>query len=357
MRRVVVTGAAGLVGRSVVSRLADDAPDTEIVAIDRRELNVNGYRSVVVRHCDLGVSDLAGLLAGASTIVHLATVASVTATDSSATGGDGGNDLAILRRVLDAAGRLDVDHVVVLSSAAVYGAHPDNPVPLTEDAPPRPNDDFDWANERLELERLAQQWGLGAERHVTVLRPTSVVANKRLGHFAAALRSARTGVAADSDAPVQYLHVDDLATAIVAAVVERFDGVLNVAPNGWISPETMAELEGPKPRLRLPSDLVRRLASLVHRAGLTPVPPAVVTFTEHPWVVANDRLRLLGWRAAHSNEEAWVQSHAPLLIESLPARRRQEIALVAAAATLISTLAVLVSVLRRIRKRRRRSPS
>ncbi len=48
--------------------------------------------------------------------------------------------VATVRRSLDAAHQASA--VVLWSSGIVYGAHPDNPVPLDEDAPLRPNFDF-----------------------------------------------------------------------------------------------------------------------------------------------------------------------------------------------------------------------
>ncbi|MBV9042245.1 MAG: hypothetical protein JOZ68_14660, partial [Acidimicrobiia bacterium] len=53
-------------------------------------------------------------------------------------------DVDRLRTSLRAAGS-DVGRVVYLSTAMVYGAWPNNPVPLTEDAPMRPNPDFAFA--------------------------------------------------------------------------------------------------------------------------------------------------------------------------------------------------------------------
>src|SRR5947208_2428404 len=52
-----------------------------------------------------------------------------------------GGDVDETAALLDAAGAVGVRHVVVLSSAAAYGAWPDNPIPLTEDAILRPNPD------------------------------------------------------------------------------------------------------------------------------------------------------------------------------------------------------------------------
>lgn len=345
---MVVTGAHGSVGRRVVARLAGQQPSVSVVAIDR-EASPAPYSSVTTKQADLADADLGALFSGADSVVHLAS----TVRPGTLNPAEIELEAALLHRVLDALSSAGVPHLVVMSSATVYGAWRDNPVPITEDAAVRPIPDFDWAVQRHRLERLAQQWGTGPKRSVTVLRPAAVVAEARLGPLAKTLRTARSGVAADGDPPVQYLHVDDLAAAVVAAVNARYDGILNVAPDGWISPDTLAELEGPRPRLRVSSLVARISSALRWRSGLAPTPPPAVPYAIHPWVVANDRLRALGWRAAYSNEEAWVVSHEPGPLESLPARRRQELLLAGAAVLVVGFLVTAVVTVRAWRRSRR----
>ena len=67
------------------------------------------------------------------------------------------------RRVLEAAGRAGVNRVVRLSSAAVYGAWENNPVPLTEDAVLRPNPGYLPAILDAECERVLAEWANGKD--------------------------------------------------------------------------------------------------------------------------------------------------------------------------------------------------
>jgi len=343
--RVVVTGAAGAVGRRVVRRLGHELSRAEVLGIDRvADADPAGPALKLV---DLATDDLGGVFAGATALVHLATTIQPDVDDDLA----GELELAIVRRVLDAADEAGVEHVVVLSSAMVYGAWVGNPVPLTEDAPIRPNPDFGWANVRARVEQLASEWGTRPGRLVSVLRPTAVVADDSLGQLARVLHAARLGIAAEGDPPVQYLHVDDLAAAVATVVGARFDGVANVAPDGWIPPDALAELEGPTARVRVPGWAARALAALRSRAGFSPIPPGIVPYTSHAWVVANDRIRQLGWEPGHSNEEAWVVSHEANPLDRFPARRRQELAL-GLAALLVTALVVGLAVVA-VRLRRR----
>ena len=342
---VVVTGAAGAVGSRVVRQLIRERPELDVRAVDK--LAVGTRPGLDVKQVDLAADDLTAVLSGAQTVVHLATAVAPDVDDPAADD----LELAILSRVLDAATDVGVGQVVVLSTAMVYGAWVGNPLPLTEDAPVHPNPDFPWATTRARVEQMAIEWGAKAGAAVSVLRPTAVVTDDTLGQLARVLHTARVGIAAIGDPPVQYLHADDLAAAIVTVVDAGFDGVANVAPDGWIPPDALAGLEGTKPRVRVPAWAARGAAALRSRAGLAPIPPGIVPYTSHSWVVANDRLRALGWRADYSNEEAWVVSHDPSPLEQLPARRRQELALVAAALLGLGLLAAVVVLVRRLSRR------
>ncbi len=363
MKRVVVTGARGSVGRRVVAQIAGQHLGVSVVAVDRHAMAAP-FGAMTTRQvdlADLAEADLVDVFAGADSVVHLAT--SVTAGTTNPT--EVAQEIALLHRLLDALSAADVPHLVMVTSAMVYGAWPDNPVPLTEDSPIRPNPDFDWAVQRRRLEVMAMRWGQASQasghgsqaggRSVTVLRPAAVVAEGRLGQLADTLRAARSGVVADGDPPVQYLHADDLAAAVVTAVSTRYNGALNVAPDGWIPPDTLAELEGPQPRLRMSSHFVRVVSALRWRTGLAPTPPGVVPYTACPWVVASDRLRALGWSAAYSNEEAWVVSHDPGLLETVTAKRRQQVLLGVLCAVVVTVAGLIAWVfwwLRRLNRAR-----
>jgi len=288
---------------------------------------------------ELVAGDLKRALEPIETVVHLA----------SATTGP----LEGTRRVLDAAGDAACAHLVVVTSALVYGAWPTNPVPLTEDAGLRPNPGFEPAVLLAEVERLVAEWH---DAHpaavVTILRPAPVVAEGEAGWLAPMLAAVRGVPVGDDDPPGQFVHLDDLASAVVRVVTDRLPGVFNVAPEGWIDGDALRALQG-GPRLRLPGRVAERVASWRFRAGMSPTPPGLLPWTTAPWVVAADRLRATGWTAAHSNEEAFVAGHRASPWATVSPRRRQEIALGASAGVAaLAVTAVTVAVRRRLRRPR-----
>jgi nucleoside-diphosphate-sugar epimerase len=263
--------------------------------------------------------------------------------------GVGGVDIEGTWALLEAAGAVGVSTVVVLSSATAYGAWPDNPVPLTEDAPLRPNPSLGFATHKAEVERLAAEWRRAHPGEtVALLRPTVAVASDTSDWLGSSLWSTMPLAAADEEPPAQFVHLDDLAAAVHLAVTRRLDGPFNVAPDGWISGEDLRRLAGRGPSVRLSERWRVRLARLGWKAGVTSTPPGIIAYRSHPWVVANDRIRAAGWRPTHSNEEAFVASHEPTGWSTVSPQRRQEIALVGTAVGLLALTAGAVVAVRRV---------
>jgi nucleoside-diphosphate-sugar epimerase len=252
-----------------------------------------------------------------------------------------------LRDVLDAAANTGVRHVVLVSSATVYGAWAHNPVPLTEDAPLRPNPGFADAAEKAEAERILAEWRDAHPDVATcVLRPAAVVGPGADAALARALAGTVGFRPAEAARPVQYLHVDDLRAAVELAQRQRLEGVYNVAPDGWVPDDTARALAGGTARLTLPERVARPLQAAWRAVFPTRDFPGVEPYTRHPWVVANDRLAAAGWRAEHSNEEAYVMAGEGSKLEISP-HRRQEVALAAVAVGAVSGMAAVIALLRR----------
>ncbi len=185
---------------------------------------------------------------------------------------------------------------------------------------------------------------------VAILRPTVTVAAGGNGWLAQALARSTALPVTDDEPPAQFVDVADLAAAVDLARRARLDGPRNVAPDGWISGETVRALAGGAPRVRLPERLAVRLAGLRWRWGLAVTPPELLPFTVHPWVIANDRLKADGWEPESSNEEAYVGAHRAGRWATISPRRRQELALGATAAAGVGVVLGVVALVGRRRR-------
>lgn len=273
--------------------------------------------------------ELKGILAGASALVHAA-------------------DPSTTDEVLEAAAGIGADHVVLLSTAAVYGAWADNPIPLTEDAIMRPNPGIDEVFARAEIERRAHEW---AADHpgctVTILRPCTVVVPGGPDWPSAEFDGVSGLGSGDGTRPVQFLHVEDLAAAVAVVLDNNVSGVRNVAPAGWITEDEARALSGARV-VALPEQV--RSAARRLRLGKT-IDRGAAALTQHPWVVASDLLRADGWVPVYDNREALVATRRPTWFQRLSPTKRQELSLVAiggVAAT--GAAAAAIAVARRVRR-------
>jgi nucleoside-diphosphate-sugar epimerase len=219
-------------------------------------------------------------------------------------------------------------HLVLLSSAMVYGAWANNPVPITEDAVLRPDVEFVYARQLGSVEQLADEWRLGRPgRTVTILRPAIAMAADGTTGLAAALAAGMGQRFGEDDPPAQFLHLDDLTTAVVLAAERRLDGVYNVAADGWVAGERVRALTGAVPRLKLPDRLTEVIGNLRWRFQRGPIPPGLRSYTRWPWLVANDRLKAEGWTPMVTNEQAYVEGTEAKWWTMVSPKRRQEITL------------------------------
>jgi UDP-glucose 4-epimerase len=342
VRSVAVIGVAGPVGQSLLRRLAADPSVERLVGMDVRVPDIRSPR-LEFHRIDPATADLTPMLAGTEA---LALVDLQGGPDS-----DGTAVLDAARNALAASAAAGVGSVVYSSSATVYGAWPTNPVPLTEDAPIRPNPGFSYAVAQAEAERLAAEWRDGRpETTLAVLRPVTVLGPGVGGWLARLFRDPPPVRVRDARPPVQYVHEDDVAAAVQLALLRRLDGVFNVAPDGWMSGDEARALTAGRFRVAVPEPVARRVTGLAWALGLGRTPAEVVPYLVHPWVVANDRLKAAGWEPQHTSEDAFVAGAGVPPWQSLSLGRRQAVGVGVAAAAVAAGACGAVAIVRRRRR-------
>jgi UDP-glucose 4-epimerase len=287
--RVAVTGAGGLIGRPLVSALAGDDRVEEVVAVDLRAPARPPPAGVRVVRRDVRDPGLAADLAGIDALVHLA----FRELDA---GRAASVNVAGSRNAVEAAIGAGATAIVNASSGTVYGAAPDNPVPLPEDHPLRPPPDFAYPRAKVMVERMLDELAAGRPGvRVVHVRPTTV-----LGPGAGLLLARRAYVSlADFDPPLQFTWVDDMVRAFTAALhAPEAAGPFNVGAPGTVRASEVAGVLGVR-GLRLPYAARRRVAAAMSRLRIPgALDPGFVDLARYPIVVSGARAeRELGWQA------------------------------------------------------------
>jgi nucleoside-diphosphate-sugar epimerase len=190
---------------------------------------------------------------------------------------------------------------------------------------------------------------------VAVLRPAIPIAADGTSSLARALTAGLGQRFGEADPDSQFVHHDDVASAVVLAVVRRLDGVFNVAPDGSVPGERVRALTGRRFRVPLPDRVADVVGSLRWRFQRGPIPPGLRPYTRFPWIVANDKLRAEGWSPTVTNEQAYVEGTEAKWWTMITPKRRQEIALGAMVAVIAAAVAVTATAARRWWRRRPRS--
>ena len=206
--------------------------------------------------------------------------------------------------VLTSAAAARVGRVVLLTSAMVYGARPDNPVPLPEDAPLAAEADTSVAGDLLEIEQLAcRSPRTNPGTPVTVVRPAALVGDSVdtlvTRHFEAPRLLTVKGCAPRW----QFCHLDDLTSALEFTVGGGIDGQFTVGCDGWLEQDAVEQISGLK-SIELPARLTFGTAQRLHRLGVTPAPAIDLRYVVYPWVTDGAALRAAGWHPRFTNAEA-----------------------------------------------------
>ncbi|MFD7911258.1 MULTISPECIES: SDR family oxidoreductase [unclassified Streptomyces] len=296
---IAVTGAASGVGAALVSRLAASDEVKQVVAIDERRGDCAAAQWHVL---DVRDPAIAEKLRGADVVVHLALDLDLETDPAARTA----YNVRGTQTVLTAAAAAGVHRVVLCTSAMVYGALPDNDIPLSEDSELRATAEATGVGDLLEIERLGRR----APRahpglNVTVIRPAVLVGGTDTA-LTRYFESPRLLVVAGSRPTWQFCHVDDLVSALEYAALEKVEGELAVGCEGWLEQEEVEELSGIR-RMELPSAVALGAAARLHRIGLTPSPAGDLAYTMHPWVVSVSGLHAAGWRPRWTNEEVLAE--------------------------------------------------
>lgn len=273
--------------------LADDGVE-RVRSVARRPLP--SHRKLVHTRADLRSSDARRALQGVDVLFHLGFQLWRDRRDPTAARANLHGTANVL-----AAGPA---RVVFASSAAVYGAWPDNPLPIDEGHPPRPNRECPYAEQKLVAERMC------ADAAATVVLRIGAVlgphADPRVKRAATAYRRA-VPVARGVTTALQFVHEDDVAAALLAAGSSDATGTFNVATDDWLSPQDIARLSGGRV-VTLPLRWLVRGSEVAYRLRVLPFGADRAVLLNGPLALDPSRAaEAFGWRTTRSSEHTLAE--------------------------------------------------
>jgi len=325
---VAITGATGQLGQALLERLlglgdptavpnsaqgCSDGPvaGIRLRTVSRRPLPAKLRRALGTQHTRADVRSLAAreAIEGADLVFHLAAKVWL--------GRQRGSRDEM--RSVNVDGTLNVlaarpSCTVFASSAVVYGAWPDNPLPMDEGCELRPNAQCPYAQDKSVAERVVAQ---GA-RLWSVLRFCAVLgshADQRVARSLAGYRLAVPEVRGCAQA-LQWLHEDDAVEALLRVGADLLGAgkassqVLNVATKDWVGAPDMARLAASRV-LRAPGRLVLAAAEAARWAGLSPFGADRAVLIGGPLALSPAKAaEVVSWEPRRGSEEVFTEALA-----------------------------------------------
>jgi UDP-glucose 4-epimerase len=186
------------------------------------------------------------------------------------------------RAVFDYARAYGAEHCVFVGRHTFYGAGPDSPLFHTEDEPPMELSRFPELADLVasDLYAATALWRT-PQMATTVLRVCYTLGPSGDGTLARFLRGKRVPISLGFDPLFQFMHEDDVVTALMATLDKRPRGVFNVAGPQPLPLSCVVREAGRIP-VHLPEIVI---AGLLGRFGLPKLPTGALSHVKYPVVV------------------------------------------------------------------------
>ncbi len=300
--RVVITGATGNVGTSLIEVLGSEPEVDAIVGVARRLPDWRPPKTTWAQ-ADVAGDDLASHFEGADAVVHLAWIFQPTR-DHLATWR---NNVLGSIRVFEAVARAGVPALVYASSVGAYAPGPQER-PVDESWPTHALPSAAYGREKSYLERVLDAFERDhPDLRVVRLRPGFIfkreAASEQRRLFAGPLLP--TGLVRPALVPIvpdlpglrfQALHALDAAEAYRLAITRPVHGAFNIASDPVLDAQTLGELLDARP-IKTPLWPVRAAVAAAWYLRLTPGSPGLVDLALSLPVMDTTRATTeLGWQ-------------------------------------------------------------
>lgn len=211
------------------------------------------------------------------------------------------------RNLLAAVQACGATQLLVASSATAYGAWPDNPIPMSEDQPLRPRAEYRYADDKTQVELLLRDFAdLNPQINVSWVRPAITYGPEMSNFITTLLMLPPLLVLPGGDNPImQFVHLDDIAAAVVTILKSNSTGPYNLAPPDTITMKDLARMSSRR-TIPVPFALCRATTSFwwALRLPIFKFPAPLWYFIRYPWIVSSERLiNETGFRFRHSSHD------------------------------------------------------
>lgn len=280
---ILITGASGYIGSHLAQRLSQHYPVIEV------DIRPPQQAAGTYFQCDIRDPQLAELIRDhrVSHVIHLASVLESSGDEQR----DYDIDVNGTRNVVNACLANGVQQLIVTSSGAAYGYHPDSPAWLDEEDPLRGNAEIPYARHKYLVEQyLADVRQTHPALTQLILRPGTVLGKHTRNQITNLFEKKQVLGICGSPSPFVFIWDEDLIAVIEKGLLEERGGIYNLAGDGALTiDEVAARLQ--KRLIKLPAGLVRFALYLGRALRLSRYAPEQIKFLRYRPVLSNRRLK------------------------------------------------------------------
>lgn len=296
--RVLITGISGRLGKMLARKLHRIA---EVHGVDQRPF-VGCPKDIVVHNLDIRKKRCENLFRNGNyqAVYHLGVMhnprQSVTEHHSFNVTGT--------MKILDYCHKYNVPKVILLSSATIYGPHPNNHVYLTEDAPLLAGQSFPQIRDLIELDMLGQSFfWKNSEIETVILRPVQIVGPNISNAFTNYLRLKTIPVLLGFDPMTQIIHQNDMVQALVLAMQPGVKGIFNLTGTSAAPLSEMIKVMG-KRSYGVPHPVAKFIMKRLWQLKLSDFPAPEVDYARFICTVDGSRAeKIMGFKPKYSMKE------------------------------------------------------
>ena len=192
--------------------------------------------------------------------------------------------------ILELAQKFSIKKVVIMSTHHVYGALPDNPMFIKEDAPLRASFKYAELRDVVEMDQMCTNWMWKNQNQIEtiVLRPANIIGPQIKNSITQYLITNYAPLPIDYNPMFQFIHVFDMASVIVQSMEKLKTGIYNIANDDVITLHDASKIIGAK-KIKVPIVAVEQLTKI-----LTPVwkfPMYLIDYIKFPSTIDNTDLK------------------------------------------------------------------
>ncbi|MCT4643278.1 MAG: SDR family oxidoreductase [Bacteriovoracaceae bacterium] len=286
---ILVTGANGFVGSELVKALKMRQDIQDIIGVDiAKQARSEG---IIYYQCDIRDSKLSEIVKkhNIDSVVHLASI--VSPTKEMTREFLHSVDVGGTKNILETCVNENINHIVIASSGASYGYHPDNPKWLSEDDQLRGNKEFAYSDHKREVEEiLADYRKQYPQLKQLILRPGTILGNTVNNQITDLFSKKFVMGIKGHDTPFVFIWDEDFIEIMCQGVIHKKEGIYNIAGDGTLTLKEIATILK-KPYLPIPYSFMFTALSLLKTFKLTQYGPNMINFLRYRPVLSNKALK------------------------------------------------------------------